>query len=426
MIDDNIRDSSGHYLELAHLLGGAAKARGFQTILATHKQFLPDSETEAVCKVYPLFDTPSMLHWSLGIDGISQFARNLNGRIQNRSVGEHFLSCWQDIFCKRSRRPSEMIMNWKRAFLKVIDSLDLTEHDHLVLNTANDFVILATASALQDRKSKKLNIHAIFHFATNHADTAHGRQRNAKMGQQMNMALGALGHHQVYIHTTTEELKAEINSVMDHEIANAIPYPTRSSETTIDLEDQPCNAMLAGMPRSEKGKHSIRGFLQALENRNLIGDTTYRPCLQVPGKHWKSLIPNSLHSSCDTGRVELITKHLSTIEYHQWIGGAGLGIFLYDPVRYRSRCSGVLLEMLTRGVPVIVPDHCWLANQFKKACIHGPVGYVYQQVDEIPDLMCQFLSDREQITGHARAYAPRLREDHKAENTLLKMGLQAT
>ena len=250
---------------------------------------------------------------------------------------------------------------------KVIDSLDLTEHDHLVLNTANDFVILATASALQDRKSKKLNIHAIFHFATNHADTAHGRQRNAKMGQQMNMALGALGHHQVYIHTTTEELKAEINSVMDHEIANAIPYPTRSSETTIDLEDQPCNAMLAGMPRSEKGKHSIRGFLQALENRNLIGDTTYRPCLQVPGKHWKSLIPNSLHSSCDPGRVELITKHLSTIEYHQWIGRAGLGIFLYDPIRYRSRCSGVLLEMLTRGVPVIVPDHCWLASQFKHA-----------------------------------------------------------
>ena len=118
MIDDNIRDSSGHYLELAHLLGSAAKARGFQTILATHKQFLPDSETEALCKVYPLFDTPSMLHWSLGIDGISQFARNLNGRIQNRSFGERFLSCWQDVFCKRSRRPSEMIMNWKRAFLK--------------------------------------------------------------------------------------------------------------------------------------------------------------------------------------------------------------------------------------------------------------------------------------------------------------------
>ena len=426
MIDDNIRDSSGHYLELAHLLGGAAKARGFQTILATHKQFLPDSETEAVCAVYPLFDTPSMLHWSLGIDGFSQFARNLNGRIQHRYIGDRFLSCWRDVFCKRSRRPSNMIMNWKRAFLQVLDSLDLTEHDHLVLNTANDFIILATASALQDRKSPKLNIHAIFHFATNHVDTAYGRQRNTKMKQQMNMALSAMSHHRVYIHTTTEELKAEINSVMDHEIASAIPYPTRSGETRIDSEAQPCNAVLAGMPRSEKGKHSIRGFLQALENRNLIGDTTYRPCLQVPGKHWKSLIPNSLHPSCATGKVELITKHLSTVEYHQWIGGAGLGIFLYDPIRYRSRCSGVLLEMLTRGVPVIVPDHCWLASLFKKACTAGPVGYVYQQVDEIPDLMCQFLSDREQITGHARAYAPRLRNAHKAENTLLQMGLGET
>ena len=36
---------------------------------------------------------------------------------------------------------------------------------------------------------------------------------------------------------------------------------------------------------------------------------------------------------------------------------------VYDSERYYARCSGVLLEMLCAGVPVIVPAGSWLAAQ---------------------------------------------------------------
>lgn len=36
---------------------------------------------------------------------------------------------------------------------------------------------------------------------------------------------------------------------------------------------------------------------------------------------------------------------------------------LYDGTRYYARCSGVLLEMLCAGVPVIVPGGSWLSEQ---------------------------------------------------------------
>ena len=214
MIDDNIRDSWGHYL---NLLTYSEVQQGQRFQLSGHPQAIfTRLGNRSTLQGLPALRYASTLHWSLGIDG--DFLRTKFKRANSKSfLWRTFSILLQDVFCKRSRRPSGMIMNWKRAFLKLLDSLDLTEHDHLVLNTANDFVILATASALQDRQSKKLNIHAIFHFATNHADTAHGEECNAKMGQQMNMALGALGHHQVYIHTMTEELKAEINSVMDRD-----------------------------------------------------------------------------------------------------------------------------------------------------------------------------------------------------------------
>ncbi len=38
---------------------------------------------------------------------------------------------------------------------------------------------------------------------------------------------------------------------------------------------------------------------------------------------------------------------------------------LYDPTRYYARCSGVLLEMLCAGVPVLVPAGGWLADQIE-------------------------------------------------------------
>jgi hypothetical protein len=53
--------------------------------------------------------------------------------------------------------------------------------------------------------------------------------------------------------------------------------------------------------------------------------------------------------------------------YAQLLGSADVGLMLYDPTRYYARCSGVLLEMLCAGVPVLVPAGGWLADQIEGA-----------------------------------------------------------
>jgi len=52
--------------------------------------------------------------------------------------------------------------------------------------------------------------------------------------------------------------------------------------------------------------------------------------------------------------------------YLKWIQSADIGLFLYDSRRYYTRCSGVLIEMLACGNPVIVPAGCWLSRQIAK------------------------------------------------------------
>jgi glycosyltransferase involved in cell wall biosynthesis len=156
----------------------------------------------------------------------------------------------------------------------------------------------------------------------------------------------------------------------------------------------------------------------------------YQVSMQMPPQNWEPMIPTPLHGSYHAALngktkspLQILTSDLSTDDYHDWLDTADLGLFLYEPSRYKTRCSGVLLEMLGRGVPVIVPDGCWLADQVRKAGGHRSIGFIYQDRSEIPDLMRQFTKHRDDMTARASAHAKHLLREHDAVNTLRVMGL---
>lgn len=424
MVDDNIHKVGGHYLELARLLGDAAEKRGFRCVLATHEQFARNnSEIPNRWEVYPLFDNHPMVRWSLSASGKSHNYRDLNGRIQNRKPLSSRLSQLSEWLRKPSRRPANMLANWKYSFLKLMSQLEIQSNDYLFINTADDFTLLALAAALHNSDLPPLNVHAIFHFSINDEATNEGQRRNRVMQKQLQSTLNLIANHQIHIHATTEELQRELNLIYGGHLSGVIPYPTRSSTISTGLDTEPCRAVLAGMARSEKGKSSIYRFLQNLNEHQLINSSTFRPCLQIPQNKVTSMVPKSLRQQNPDGEIELITNHLATEDYHQWIQQSGLGVFLYNPSRYKSRCSGVLLEMLCRGVPVIVPNHCWLSNQVNLGGGHGSIGYIYDDQDEIPRLMQRFLDERRDINARSIEYASIIKRNHSGDETIRRMGL---
>jgi hypothetical protein len=58
---------------------------------------------------------------------------------------------------------------------------------------------------------------------------------------------------------------------------------------------------------------------------------------------------------------------LSPDAYADLIRSADIGLLLYDSDEYFARCSGILVELLTAGVPVIGPAGCWLGDQIDQA-----------------------------------------------------------
>jgi hypothetical protein len=83
----------------------------------------------------------------------------------------------------------------------------------------------------------------------------------------------------------------------------------------------------------------------------------------------------------------------------------------YDARHYFSRCSGVLIEALGAGIPVIAPANCWMGAQIARvmasnaAASDVPPGLVANSPDEIPPLVRRIVDDYDRYRAAAAKFA---------------------
>ena len=262
-------------------------------------------------------------------------------------------------------------------------------------------------------------IHVVFHFAL-YDDRPDPRA--VAFGEQIRMALQQVSGTAIKLYATTQPLCDQLLSVgVD---ASAIPYPTRQAGTIASRfsEDRsrPLKLLMAGIPRAEKGRDAICGLISKIE-QPLLQTGKLSLAMQLPTKRWERYLPKTI--DLESEMVQVLNGNLSNQQYHDWLNQADVGLFLYDSRRYVARCSGVLLEMLSRGIPVIVPDHCWLADQVRTHSQRGSVGWIYSNVDEIPDLLPRVVSEYRLARDRCRQRQPEIASRHSGRSTLLAMGI---
>ena len=430
LIDENIRDTDGHYLELAELLMDGADRLGVHPTLATNLSYVATGSEPF--DVWPAFHSRRMNRWSLGVDGQSRVQRSLSGK----PIGGDFLTrCWQrtcDVLCSSDRRPAKMLQQWSSDFSRLLTTWNPGPNDSVLINTADDFVMLGLASGLQQYAAKMpLQIRAIFHFAAfDGQDNRKPHDRAMQFGQQVNASLSAIRPHHVSLFATTESLANQLAAV--GVTAASIPYPTRDRDLAGPIKcEEPLRILMAGMPRAEKGRDQIPLFLSAIDQPYLRSGQ-FRVAMQMRNDQWQRLIPKPLHADYaiavddddrHVGALEIVSSNLPGQEYHRWLGSADVGLFLYDPDRYVARCSGVLLEMFIAGVPVIVPANCWLADQVQIAGGDGSVGFIYESMEQIPALLGQIKHEYTTIRSRSIQHAKTIRQHHSGENTMRMLGL---
>ncbi|KAA5545925.1 glycosyltransferase family 4 protein [Roseiconus nitratireducens] len=437
-LDDNIRDVGGHYLELASLLAEGGAELGYDPELVTHASLLnrnPAARSDARLIHLPFacrFQTRRMEDWSLGVDGPALVDRNLRGIPTGGSIWTRSAQRICDYAARPRRQPGKMLRAWAGAFEESVRKFAPQPADRIVVNTGGDFQMIALAESIDQLDDlPPLSMHVFFHFAVydqNVTARAHAYGRQVlEMVRHIRRR-----NHQIWLHATTEPLTEQLRAVGIP--ATAVPYPTRPRETVREAatEQSARKIVLAGMPRAEKGRGQIRFILQEIQS-SLLRSGRMQWSMQLPPRRWQRMIPKSLQDDCrialadpsPTGPLEILGGNLSSDRYHRWLDSADVGLFLYDARRYAARCSGVLLEMMIRGVPVVVPNRCWLADQVRLANkVSGTIGWIYDEPKEIPKLLESIDLGDSNMAERCRRNADRIRNLHSGASSLRAMGIE--
>jgi len=408
LFDQNIRKVGGHFLELATVILDAAERMEFEPWLVTHRDFGASSirtGSEAVLaresnsNLHPKpsgsFESPSpgfqwpeelrgrdwqirplmpywkMHRWALSADGHSRVARDPEGNPQGSGLG----ILWQNFVDRiHGTRPQVMLRQHADAIVQVFKEVQPTADDVVFFGTCDEFSGLAIPLALKVASLQEaIDIHLLYHsnfIAKRQGDWVMRPCEQNKLKQQLRQIISGAKPHRIHCWATTAELRDQLNLLTMPRQFSGIDYPIRrNANITQPALGKPLRLLLGGAIRTEKGSKQISGLLEHLWESQLKPGH-WQVAMQVSSRSATTIFPRHLRSKItfddqadQQAPILLMVDKLRAGEYQRFIASANAGLFLYDAQRYYARCSGVLVEMLASGIPVVVPAGSWLSRQ---------------------------------------------------------------
>lgn len=403
IIDPNIEGLEGHFLELAAVISKAASVHSTETHLATSARFDKTTIPDSCVKIIPTFSCTKIRRWSLAPHGNSFVHRDFDGI----PVGGNTVQRLTQLFVDRLHglRPEQVLLKTSREIINLLKRFEPHVDDQILFSTSDDFMLLIAAAALKKYATNKcLRIGFLNHApiqAGRACETAKTTSRCDESIKQLDNCLKVLGGHRLRFFATTIELCAQLNGVAQRDLWQPVDYPIRddfmpmqqiadspegtrvrtagnpsggrshiSARLSGSGERLPLRAVCGGALRSEKGRRGLRSVVKSLLNDHLV-EGRWRLGLQMSEQEARRLLPKKNRQSNSPNDekslpFDLAGPCLDIATYISWIKSADVGLFLYDARRYYTRCSGVLVEMLACGKPVIVPAGSWMSRQIAK------------------------------------------------------------
>jgi len=221
----------------------------------------------------------------------------------------------------------------------------------------------------------------------------------------------------LHYYSTTEELTGQYNLIHPDGMTT-LGYPIDpdfASASGARRDGEPLRIVFAGDARLEKGYQHLPAIVDALAPELAAGRARFVLQSNFPfsipcRRRNLPLVAARERLACfSSDHVSLLCQPLQPAPFRNLIGGADIGILPYDPVHYHARCSGVLLEMLAAGVPVIVPAGGWMARQVEAA----GAGRVAEHVSDFPRLLREVIGHHDRYKAAAeKSSADLLRRRH--------------
>ena len=207
-----------------------------------------------------------------------------------------------------------------------------------------------------------------------------------------------LASHQVRVYTDTDRLTDQYNRLNTFEFAT-LPIPVnRAFRPHAQVRQPPLKVTYLGDARSEKGYHLLPQIVDAMQPELEAGLVRFafqsNFAFSEPEADAAVVVARTQLRVHRHERAQLYERALTTDQYAELLTSSDLLLIPYDPDRYYARSSGVLVEALSAGIPVIVPAGSWMSDvlQAETTRYHESLALSCANVRTMPSLRWRSVS----------------------------------
>jgi hypothetical protein len=272
----------------------------------------------------------------------------------------------------RNRRQAERIAAFAADVRPVID--DLRPGDVLLLATASELEAIGLARAIADlRPPAGIGWHVLFHFPIYQGFAADFPPQDARLRsvrRRLDEAVADAAPHVIHWHTTTPELAAHHARILPGPVS-VLPYPVPRLPDRPPRRAGPLRVASLGDVRPEKQSAELPAVVASCA-AEMPGRFTFaiQTNLGFPAgsrhadhRTIRAAVEELRRLSTAGAPLELLAGPLDAARYAAELVSADAVLLPYDQIRYRSRCSGIMLETLASAAVPIVTGGGWMARQ---------------------------------------------------------------
>ena len=433
ILDPSLKDMGGHYYEYDVAIAAAASFRGWYTSIYAHKSCdaglaIPDGN------IYPWFST----EWSAAGGRSKALVQNLLSKLPvtlRMPLTKLSRQIWEQRK-KRSGKPVESetvtisatAANFGSEAFAALRHADCARDDIIFVPTIRTSELFALWNIVRNAADfSRLHFHIV--LRRNAAEMDHpedGAPGISFLFRELHATPADVFFH---FYCDTQQLCDDYALLASHQLEFQllpIPFPNTCPDHA-SLEKWSAGSAIKliylGGARVEKGFHLIataEKYMRENSKRKFLW-RIQAPIERVLEEPEVIAARRSLTSVRD-GSVDLVQRNLSTAEFRSLILSADIVLLPYLPDFYRARSSGILVQVLAAGKPVIVPSETWLSSQTDKI---GAVEFATPR--DFPDAVLQATQQLPELTQAAQDRAATYAAFHNADALLriLESGMPA-
>ena len=377
IVDQSLKGFDGHHYEYDLAVARAAAGRGYAVAVLANKRFSDTGTFPAT--IVPWFPESSYeAHRNTPAALILRAITPLPAPMRRMIIAAGSLARRVIRRLGKGPGPSPALPGLGKSLAEWLEREQLRPEDHVFIHSLSNAEFLSLSRVLTETRAV-----ATFHVLL---------RRDAEEENAVTQAHGGVGPAllalvgspepgtRLRLYADTRQLAEQYDALGGSPRFGVLPIPHCLDEQSPPPDrgpGLPLRLVYLGNARSEKGFDLLPGLLAGLKKDCFdTGRAKLVAQANIPVSLEEADIARAVKrlSAYPGSQVELLERELSLEAFQDLLHSADVVLLPYRADLYRRRSSGILVQALAAGKPVVVPQDSWLAAEASQgaAVVFGP------------------------------------------------------